>query len=255
MSFLLHEKIIVSEAPQYAKISGYGLGYFLWISSIAILSTGQYIKSHEKNYQIKIFKPTSIILISALGAFSLHYFYSSNSHYKLISLRDHTFKEMCKTSKTTINKTASNVKSIYFNNNWGASYKLGDNGMWLNNGVGVLANDISAGLIDFYEVDNKNNSKDKRIANPYIQFLSRRSGGTGIDSPQSDYAVLTTNLELPRELNIQAASIKITNLKTGFILASTNYAFNESSRQFCGHSENGNFSSMNFIRKVLGAYQ
>lgn len=32
LSFLFHKSIVISEAPTYSKIFGYGLGYWLWIA-------------------------------------------------------------------------------------------------------------------------------------------------------------------------------------------------------------------------------
>lgn len=40
LSFLLHHQIIVNEAGDYAKITGYGLGYWLWIGSIIAALAG-----------------------------------------------------------------------------------------------------------------------------------------------------------------------------------------------------------------------
>lgn len=40
LSFLRHDTIITSEAPTYSRITGYGLGYWLWIGSIATALAG-----------------------------------------------------------------------------------------------------------------------------------------------------------------------------------------------------------------------
>lgn len=40
LSFLLTGKVIVSEAPTYAEVTGYGLGYGLWVSSGTMLLVG-----------------------------------------------------------------------------------------------------------------------------------------------------------------------------------------------------------------------
>ncbi len=40
VAFLLRETIIVSEAPTYAKITGYAAGYWLWLSSAVIATLG-----------------------------------------------------------------------------------------------------------------------------------------------------------------------------------------------------------------------
>jgi hypothetical protein len=40
LSFLLHREIMTSEAGHYSKITGYGLGYWLWIASIIVALIG-----------------------------------------------------------------------------------------------------------------------------------------------------------------------------------------------------------------------
>ncbi len=40
LSFLLHEQIMVDEAGNYAKITGYGTGYWLWVASMAAALSG-----------------------------------------------------------------------------------------------------------------------------------------------------------------------------------------------------------------------
>ncbi|MEI6757682.1 MAG: hypothetical protein FDX18_10545 [Chlorobium sp.] len=37
LSFLLYDKIVTSEAPNYSLITGYGLGYWLWVASAFFL--------------------------------------------------------------------------------------------------------------------------------------------------------------------------------------------------------------------------
>jgi hypothetical protein len=40
LSFLTLDTVMVSEAPTYAKVTGVGLGYGLWITSMAVLAAG-----------------------------------------------------------------------------------------------------------------------------------------------------------------------------------------------------------------------
>jgi len=43
LSFLLHREIVVSEAPTYAKITGYGWGYVVWLLAMACLALGSFL--------------------------------------------------------------------------------------------------------------------------------------------------------------------------------------------------------------------
>ena len=40
LSFLLHEQVMKDEAGHYARITGYGLGYWLWVASIITALAG-----------------------------------------------------------------------------------------------------------------------------------------------------------------------------------------------------------------------
>lgn len=40
LAFLCFDRIVASEAPTYAKIIGYKAGYWLWVSSMAVLFAG-----------------------------------------------------------------------------------------------------------------------------------------------------------------------------------------------------------------------
>jgi hypothetical protein len=40
LSFLLHSTIVASEAPTYEPVTGYGLGYWLWLASMLIMAAG-----------------------------------------------------------------------------------------------------------------------------------------------------------------------------------------------------------------------
>jgi hypothetical protein len=40
LSFLLHSTIVASEAPTYRAVTGYGVGYWLWLASMLIMAAG-----------------------------------------------------------------------------------------------------------------------------------------------------------------------------------------------------------------------
>ena len=40
LSFLLHESLMTDEAGNYSRVTGYGIGYWLWIGSIALALVG-----------------------------------------------------------------------------------------------------------------------------------------------------------------------------------------------------------------------
>jgi hypothetical protein len=40
LSVLNVDTVVVSEAPSFAKVTGYGFGYWLWISSMVVITVG-----------------------------------------------------------------------------------------------------------------------------------------------------------------------------------------------------------------------
>ena len=40
LSFLLHSTIVADEAPTYKAVTGYGVGYWLWLASMLIMAAG-----------------------------------------------------------------------------------------------------------------------------------------------------------------------------------------------------------------------
>jgi len=40
LSFLNVDTVVVSEAPTFAKVTGFGLGYWLWITSMIVITAG-----------------------------------------------------------------------------------------------------------------------------------------------------------------------------------------------------------------------
>lgn len=48
-TFLLHSHVVSSEAPTYSKITGYGVGYWLWISSALVLFGGTCVLTFRPN--------------------------------------------------------------------------------------------------------------------------------------------------------------------------------------------------------------
>ncbi|MEO1051405.1 MAG: hypothetical protein AAFX87_12320 [Bacteroidota bacterium] len=49
LSFMLFDEIIDDEAGHYRKITGYELGYWLWISSNAVMLLGNILIRKNKN--------------------------------------------------------------------------------------------------------------------------------------------------------------------------------------------------------------
>lgn len=257
LSFLGYSKIIVSEAPTYARITGYGWGYYLWITSLGIYSIGQFLLSYSESENIisnkKILAIQSGWISIVFIIFSGHYFIGKDSQYSIQNRRNVVFDEKCRIAEEHIYKKTNDTKGIFFDPDWGARFKEVKPGVWYNNGVGVLGlGKLNSGLIQFYEKKNTRPSNPELIDSlPFIKYMPRDHKGFETGELESEYAVITKSFDIPKALNIYGAEVLIKDLRDNTILAKSTYVFDRIGRKFCGHAPNGHFSVSKFIIDTL----
>ncbi len=111
ISFLLHKKIIVSEAPTYKTIMSYGWGYGLWVTSLAVFSIGQLLRAlGADRRQITIASFTSCSLL--LAGYMTYYFVGDNSLFSIRAERDQEFKNRCASSGEQIFKRTNRAYRV-----------------------------------------------------------------------------------------------------------------------------------------------
>jgi len=155
LSFLAYDKMLMSEAPTYAQITAYGLGYMLWITSIGILPLGQHALATHKSKKASI-RLLSSWMILVLCVYSYHYFVGDNSRSSFNSARKSIYKEKCRDSGQTIYEKRGDVKGIYFGPDSGAGLKKVGLFDWRISGSRNLGiKEIDSGLIQFYEKSNE----------------------------------------------------------------------------------------------------
>jgi hypothetical protein len=247
-SFLAHTSI---ELPDVSyRISAYGLGYMLWISSIGLLLFGQLFSGYKKYrhaYSLAISLWLGVVFFTYLG----HYMIGPDSRYSIGIERDSQFNAICKVSYQRIYATVDNVYGIFYDPNWGVRYQNRYDKGWENIGAGVLQGGIGeASSISFYETKNYDPEKDPE-QKKYVRHLSGNSRML-TDHLESNYAVIGRSLNLPESLGLIGKQIFIKDLNQDKILAHTTYIYDRLERRFCGHAPKGHFSTSRFLGSVLG---
>nr|WP_320115864.1 hypothetical protein [uncultured Desulfuromonas sp.] len=255
LSFLVHDEIIISEAPTYAPITAYGWGYLLWISSMNFFSVGQLINavfSEEKKYKVAI-AAHFFWLVIAIIVFSKHYYIGANSHYSIEVERSIVFNKECRESVEIKYKSPEHVSGIFYDTNSGSRFRKLITGDWHKDGGGVLGlGMLNSGLIKFYEIRNYNlEDKKKSSLYKYKRFFLGDYNGREVKKLSSEYAVITKFLNFPKKLNLEGAEITIKDLKDNTVVAKSKYVYDPINRNFCGHDYNGYFSASMFVIETL----
>ena len=248
LSFLGYEKIIVSEAPSYASITAYGLGYTLWVMSIGTLSLGQYCLSVNTSTKvsIKLLSGWFVIVISMYGA---HYFVGEASLYSINVSRDSIFEEKCRSSGQKIYRKVNDATGVYVNPDGGVRFKRYSFGDWYTDGGGVQGvSYVNSGHLLFYE---RNDDRAEHEKLKYRRFKLRDHRGIAVESLNSEYAILTNHFDIPKKLGIRGAEIVIKDLRNDRILATSSYVHDRIGKGFCGHAPKGRFSVTSFAIDVL----
>lgn len=224
----------------------------LWISSIGILSIGQFALAINRSKKV-----TGALLsgwlVLVISIYSLHYYVGDNSLYSIHVGRESMFEEKCRVSHQNVYKKANDAKGVFFDPDWGARFKKMDSGKWYNDGVGVLGlGKLNSGFLLFYERINDRGRNTSYDYNPkYRRYELGNHEGVGVDHLSSEYAVITKPYDIPKQYGIYGAEIIIKDLRNANILATTAYVFDRIDRKFCGHAPSGRFSASAFIIDTL----
>ena len=215
LSFLLHQTI-----PSYAggiihhTITGYGLGYYLWVLGISFFFFGQISTAESSQHNNTIFTITVCtvqLLLFCLGSFYFHKQYSIGEHSpkNISNAREQYFDEYCPESTEEIYANVNNVKGIFF----------GPKTTFFNQEF------LRSGAIEFFETENS----DKN-GKPYLRYSVIPATTppkhpkmliVEVDDLGSDYKIIANALETPpkEELLIRVQLLSIVSTKTNSIVA------------------------------------
>ncbi len=253
LSFLSHKRIIVSEAPTYKNIVGYGYGYFFWVAAIGQLSLTQLLSINFKNSPPKGTTIKSIFYLGWLAVctsiFVYHYYLKENSQNTLEQERYRVFSDSCKTAKYAIFIKNEKTDSIYFHPDWGVEIKKWKDGKWHLGGAGVQGlGKLNSGMLKFYEADDRNYAE----TGTYRRFYPKDHKGLETDSIESTHSVITERRDLVKNLNIFESHIIIKNMKNNQVIAEAKYVFDRTNGRFCdGRHGTDYFSTSKFVIEAL----
>lgn len=247
-SLLLHQRIAVSEAPTYQTIVAYGWGYALWLTAMATLAVGQWMRARGADGR-RIITATLACGGVLLAAYLAYYTLGEHALYGAGEERNRVFAQYCASAGEQIYKKTDDVKGLFFDPDWeqrvtarahlntGSSYASGS-------GVIGLAH-LNQGQLAFYE------TRDRHDPARYLRFKPGEFQGQKVDRLESEYAVITDTPAIPPRLNLIGGTVTIKDLRDSSVLATATFFLDKQTGQFCGNSR-GAFSTSAFVTEVLG---
>ncbi len=247
-SFLLHARIAVSEAPTYQSIVAYGWGYALWLTAMATLAVGQYLRARGTDSR-RITMATLACGGVVLAAYLAYYTLGEHALFGTGQERNRVFAQYCAGAGERIYKKADDVKSIFFDPDWEqrvtARSHLNTESSYAS-GAGVIGlAHLNQGQLAFYE------TRDRHDPARYLRFKLGDFQGQTVDRLESEYAVVTDTPAIPPRLKLIGGTVTIKDLRDSSVLATATFFLDKETGQFCGNSR-GAFSTSAFVTEVLG---
>ncbi|KAB2844025.1 MAG: hypothetical protein F9K47_05040 [Burkholderiales bacterium] len=247
-SFLLHNRIAVSEAPTYQSIVAYGWGYALWLTAMATLSVGQWLRARGAQSG----RTTAATLACGgmfLAGYLAYYLLGGHALFGADQERDRAFAQLCATAGEQIYKKADDVRGIFFDPDWEQRVSARSHlntGTSYASGSGVIGlGHLNQGQLAFYE------TRDRHAPEGYLQFKLGDFQGAKVHRLASEYAVISATPAMPPRLNILGGTVTIKDLRDSSVLATATFFLDQRSGKFCGNSR-GAFSTSHFVTEVLG---
>jgi hypothetical protein len=248
MSFLLHGRIAVSEAPTYQRIAGYGWGYGLWVAAMAMLAAGQWLASRGAS--------AGRILAATIGAggvcvagYAAYYAIGGQSLLAIDRERTQVFQQYCAGAGEKVHRRVDDATGLYLDPDHELRIEprtSGEAGSRYLAGSGVIGlGPLNTGLIAFYE------TRDQERGSGYRKYTVGEFQGAHADRLDSEYAVVTAFPDIPAHLNLSAATVTIIDRRDDSVLATSAFVLDNLSGRYCG-SERAPFSTTAFITDVLG---
>lgn len=253
LTFLFKKNMVMNENGSESPIFGYGWGYYLWVLSIGMLAINQYkeyckTKNDSSKNDLKTKLANSfifeVILFSLISIpFLLQYYVGESSHFNIEKQRNEFYNKNCSGLKKTFYVKPHQLQSIYFSQDWGATYNVG------SIETGTLGEPfLNIGMLKFYEtVKNENDNAQLK------RFYFKDFKGESIEEITSDYSVITTDLtkDLPKRLDIVGYEISIFDNQNKKIIAKTSYYVNNTTYKQCLPDSASSYSTRQFVIDAL----
>ncbi len=241
LSFFIIEPPITFGGPDQ-PIVGYGFGYGLWLSSMAIFIAGQVLLLLD----IGVLRRSYILLFLAfffVAITSFEYFYGKRSPYSFHAKQSSIFEQYCKQSKINIYHKVNNIESIYFDH--------AQNGLHFGNNFGYeWSSSVGTGLVNVGYIESYEYMKNGKYYKVFADSTRNyKINTTNIASPNSSIMVSITGKSYPI-YGIDTKNIIIKDIKTNIILGEAFVVVEMQGSDFKHCPEQG-FSTEAFVKDVL----
>lgn len=275
-SFLLATKVPSGNinGGGYVSLAGFGVGYFLWVLSIGILTIGQLFNINNRKVNLsKLVTIQAIWIISASSLFLYYYKFNEQSVFSFLAKREALFNEKCNSAKHQIYSHLDSSDGILIavdalNDYHG--FKKGNDGRWYKGSPDISTLSILLGesKIRFYERIKFHSNLNEAHEIPLYTTTVLDEGTYVIGKPPNIRKIYKTKLDKSSNkykseitftivsnksenlLNLHWAKIKIFNNKTNTLIAQTSYVFNATERRPCAPIRNEKYSPYDFLEEI-----
>ncbi len=251
LSFLTHEKLVISEAPTYEKIVAYGPGYFLWVLAFFTILFGEALKNYQKSncYKLILISATNIFLTMLYG---IYYFEGENSIHHIFSERNKHFVDLCSKVYEKQYKPVINIKGVFIDHVPG--YYFNDISGQKHGGYGGDLISYAGG--GYYDFEERKPYSEKETKLPYVRIYDNEPNKRiPTEKLESNYSVTSIDLSsnLPKSLGIRSYKILIKSLDMGEVYAETSFVSIKNELKVCAPTTEGEtYSIRGFVFNTLG---
>lgn len=250
VSFLLHGYVRVHEISSQSAVAAYGWGYALWVTSMAVLATGQLARAGGVREGVAVL---AALLAGSLviAGYGIYLGSGAGGLHAHIRQRDRVFEASCHMAGARVLRRATDTRSVFLDPDW--SWTITPRSArtperkYLSRGA-IMRNDLlRTGKLDFVETT----VPDGGTGTGYLRFAPGQTVGTPIDHLLGTYAVVTEAHDFPSRLALQGETVLIRDRRDDTLLASATYVLDSQTGRYCGPPGTA-FSTRAFVADVLG---
>jgi hypothetical protein len=248
LSFPFYGYVRVQEISSPSAVTAYGWGYALWLTSMASLAAGQWVRmrgAREGLAALAALLAGGLVLVVhgvylASGAGGLHAYTKE---------RERVFEASCATAGMHVVRRAEDVRSVFLDPDWSwtiTQRSVRTSELRYRTSGKIMRNDfLRSGKLEYVETAPTEGQQD------ILRFGRGDLAGIPVQQLQSGYAVLTQPHDLPFRLGLQGETVMIKDRRNDSLLASASYVVDKQTGRYCGPAGN-TFSAQTFVADVLG---
>lgn len=252
LQFLFTHRLPQGSSGNYVTITGYGWGYYLWVSALAVLALGQFARLCKMGPWVAILLWGAWLGITAPW-FSGYFRPIGESITRLHEAREHAFAEKCATATEHIyRKVSGPIGGVYISPDFGEHASVQGNHVSSFGGGRQAEAYLGYPEVGYIEVDSNDASSGPKVTAPYLRMFPHHLGDQAVTQLASHYSYSRSRFSFPETYGLEGATITVTDLSDHSIVATTSYVYDSQKFRFCGAVQNGSFSAWGFLYRVLG---